>query len=62
MGPFPMPPKKFMALRKAKKNKPPFPPQTFLSPHLKNNSLEAGEKKKKRKPNPTCTFFLNFDL
>jgi hypothetical protein len=41
-----MPPKKFKAFRKAK-NKPPFLFQTFLSPHPKNNSLEAREKKKK---------------
>jgi hypothetical protein len=53
-----MPPKKFKALRKAK-NKPPFSPQTFLSPHPKTNSLEVGGKKK-RNPNPTYTFFLNF--
>jgi hypothetical protein len=39
-----MPPKKFKAFRKAK-NEPPFPPQTFFSPHPKNNSLEAREKK-----------------
>jgi hypothetical protein len=41
-----MPPKKFKAIKRAK-NKPPFPPQTFLSPHPKNNSLEVGEKKDK---------------
>jgi len=39
-----MPPKKFMAFRKAK-NKPPFAPQTFFSPHPKSNSLEARAKK-----------------